>query len=89
MRVTIDLEKEIIIVPDNFFARIAEENEKVKKYGGTPVGPIERIKTAFDKAMGDTDARLLTQSAAKTTTRTRKPTAEVPLTASIPLEIKK
>ena len=28
MRVTIDLDRDIIIIPDNFFKKIGEENEK-------------------------------------------------------------
>lgn len=73
MRVTIDLDRDIIIVPDNFFKKIAEENEKLIKYGGKAVAPVERIKKSYDIAIKDTDTRLMTQSTAKTTTRTRKP----------------
>lgn len=72
MRVTIDLDRDIIIVPDNFFKRIADENDKLEKFGAKPVDPIKRIKNSFAVAMDDTDRRLLTQSNAKTTTRTKK-----------------
>ena len=72
MRVTIDLDRDIIIIPDNFFKKIAEENEKIKKYGGTEVKALDRIKHSYEKAMADTDNRLLTQSNAKTTTRGKK-----------------
>ena len=72
MRVTIDLDRDIIIIPDNFFKKIAEENEKLEKYGATPVKAIDRIRKSFDIAINDTDNRLLTQSNAKTTTRNRK-----------------
>ena len=72
MRVTIDLDRDIVIIPDNFFKKIAEENEKLEKYGAKPVKAIDRIKNSFAVAMADTDNRLLTQSNAKTTTRTRK-----------------
>lgn len=72
MRVTIDLDRDIIIIPDNFFKKIAEENEKLEKYGATPVKAVERIQKSFDIAINDTDNRLLTQSNAKTTTRNRK-----------------
>ena len=44
MRVTIDLDRDIIIVPDNFFKKIAEENEKLEKYGAKAVKPLDRIK---------------------------------------------
>ena len=40
MRVTIDLERDIIIIPDNFFKKIAEENEKLERYGAKPVKPL-------------------------------------------------
>lgn len=72
MRVTIDLDRDIIIIPDNFFKKIAEENEKLEKYGAKSVKAIDRIKKSFEIAMKDTDNRLLTQTNAKTTTRVRK-----------------
>lgn len=72
MRVTIDLDRDIIIVPDNFFKKIAEENEKLQKYGAEPVKALDRIRKSFEIAMKETDNRLLTQSNAKTTTRNRK-----------------
>ena len=65
MRVTLDLEKDIIIVPDNFFKRIAEDNERLKKFGAKPAKPIDRIKHSFKVAMADTDNRLLTKTNAK------------------------
>ena len=72
MRVTIDLDRDIIIIPDNFFKKIAEENEKLVKYGAEPVKALDRIKHSYETAMADTDNRLLTQTNAKTTTRARK-----------------
>lgn len=71
MRVTIDLEREIIIIPDNFFVKIKADNERLEKFGATPVSGLDRIRAAFEKAMADTDNRLLTQSNAKVT-RARK-----------------
>ena len=47
MRVTIDLDRDIIIIPDNFFKKIKEENEKLEKYGASPVKAIDRIKKSF------------------------------------------
>ena len=76
MRVTIDLERDIIIVPDNFFKKIAEDNERLEKFGATPVKPMDRIKKSFETAMSDTDVRLLTQSNAKTTRATKKKNIE-------------
>ena len=72
MRVTIDLDRDIIIIPDNFFKKIAEENENLEKYDAKPVKALDRIKKSFEIAMADTDNRLLTQSNAKTTTRSKK-----------------
>ena len=72
-RITIDLDRDIIIIPDNFFKKISEENKKLEKYGAKPVKAIERIKRSFEEAMKDTDNRLLTQTNAKTATRIRKP----------------
>ena len=71
MRVTIDLDRDIIIISDNFFKKISEENEKLEKFGVQPVKAIERIKRSFDEAMKDTDNRLLTQTNAKIVTRIR------------------
>ena len=44
MRATIDLDKDITIIPDNFFKRIAKEKEMMQKYGAEPIKPIDRIK---------------------------------------------
>lgn len=65
MRVIIDLERDIIIIPDNFFAKIAKENGKLEKYGAKPVSGLDRIRHSFAAAMADTDTRLLTQMNAK------------------------
>ena len=72
MRVTIDLEREIVIIPDNFFKKIAEDNARLERFGATPISGVDRIKKAFNKAMEETDNRLLTQSNAKTSTRSKK-----------------
>lgn len=72
MRVTIDLDRDIIIIPDNFFKKIGEENEKLEKYGATAVDPLVRIWHSFLTAMDDTNNRLLTQTNAKTSTRKKK-----------------
>ena len=65
MRVTIDLDRDIIIIPDNFFKRVAEENEKLMKYGAEPLKALDRIRHSYETAMADTDNRLLTQNNAK------------------------
>ena len=79
MRVTIDLERDIIIIPDNFFVKIKADNERLAKYGATPVSGLDRIKKAYETAMSDTDNRLLTQSKAKVK-RNKKEVIEVPVT---------
>ena len=76
MRVTIDLDRDIVIIPDNFFKKIAEENEKLEKYGAKSVKAIDRIKRSFKVAMSDTDNRLLTQTNAKKSRTTKKPITE-------------
>ena len=76
MRVTIDLDRDIIIIPDNFFKMIAEENEKLQKYGAEPVKALDRIKHSYETAMADTDNRLLTQTNAKTSRSKKTMTAE-------------
>ena len=98
-RVTIDLDRDIIIIPDNFFKKIAEENEKLERYGAKPVKALDRIKRSYEAAMADTDNRLLTQTNAKTTTRAKKvaaatdkkdekPAAAAPATAAAPTDKK-
>ena len=43
MRVTIDLEREIVIIPDNFFKKIAEDNARLERFGATPISGVDRI----------------------------------------------
>lgn len=76
MRVTIDLDRDIIIIPDNFFKKIADENEKLMKFGAEPVKALDRIKRSYETAMADTDNRLLTQSNAKVTRAKKQMTPE-------------
>jgi len=83
MRVTIDLERDIIIIPDNFFKKIAEENEKLQKYGAEPVKALDRIRHSYETAMKDTDNRLLTQTNAKVK-RTKKEVVTVEVPAAAP-----
>ena len=55
MKITLDLETNIITAPKNFFDKIAKENEIIEKHGGTPIKPMERVKNAFEIAMSNTD----------------------------------
>lgn len=47
MKVTLDLDRDIVIIPDNFFKKISEDNERLKKYGAKPQKGIDRIKRSF------------------------------------------
>lgn len=76
MKVTIDLDRDIIIIPDNFFKKISEDNERLKKYGAQPQKGIDRIKRSFEVAMADTDNRLLTRNNAKDSTVAKLPVNE-------------
>lgn len=76
MKVTIDLDRDIVIIPDNFFKKISEDNERLKKYGAQPQKGIDRIKRSFAVAMADTDNRLLTRNNAKDSTVTKLPIGE-------------
>ena len=76
MKVTIDLDRDIIIIPDNFFKKISEDNERVQKYGAQPQKGLDRIKRSFAVAMADTDNRLLTRTNAKDSTATKLPISE-------------
>ena len=60
----------------NFFKKIAEENEKLQKYGAEPVKALDRIKHSYETAMADTDNRLLTQTNAKTSRSKKTMTPE-------------
>lgn len=73
MKVTIDLDRDIIIIPDNFFKKISEDNERLQKYGAQPQKGLDRINRSFAVAMADTDTRLLTRSNAKDTTVSKLP----------------
>ena len=61
MKITLDLDTNVITVPKNFFDKIAKENEVITKHGGTAVTPVERVKAAFNTAMSDTDKYLVTK----------------------------
>lgn len=64
-RITLDLNTNDIIVPDNYFIKIAAENEIIKRAGSDNlVDPVKRIRDSFEAALADTDNHLLTKSAA-------------------------
>ncbi len=61
MKITLDLDTNIITVPKNFFSIIDKQNELITKMGGEKVKPMELIKKSFEIAMSDTDKYLQTR----------------------------
>ncbi len=61
MKITLDLETNVITVPKNFFRSYEKQNETIKKMGGEPIKPVEVIQKSFDIAMSDTDKYLRTK----------------------------
>lgn len=61
MKITLDLETCEIVVPKNFFEKIDKENTIIESHNGTAVDPVERIKKAFETAIGNTDKYLHTK----------------------------
>lgn len=62
MKITLDLDTNMIIVPKNFFDTINRSNAMIEKTGGTPIKPIDLIKKSFETAMADTDKYLRTNT---------------------------
>lgn len=58
MRITIDTDDDIIIVPNNYFEKLAALNKNITGAGGTAFTPVSYIKKSFDIAIADTDNRL-------------------------------
>lgn len=61
-----------MVVPDNFFERIAKDNERPKKYGAKPVKPIDRIKSSFKVAIAGYKQALAGQTNAKKSVATKE-----------------
>ena len=55
MRITIDTEKEVIIVPDTFYKQIDRRNEIIAKAGvtGTKIDYVDFIKKSFEAAINN------------------------------------
>ena len=51
MKITIDTDKEIIIVPDNYFAKIDNMNEPIQKTGGNKLDYVNYIRDSFEKSI--------------------------------------
>lgn len=61
MKITLDLDTNVITVPKNYFKSIDKQNETISKMGGEKIKPIELIKKSFEMAMSDTDKYLHTK----------------------------
>lgn len=62
MKITLDLDTNMITVPKNFFKSIDKQNETILKMGGQKISGIELIKKSFETAMSDTDKYLHVKS---------------------------
>ena len=58
MKITLDLETNVITVPKNFFKNIEKQNTTIQKMGGTAIKPTALIQKSFETAMADTDKYL-------------------------------
>lgn len=58
MKVTLDLDTNVITVPKTFFKTIDKQNEIIIKMKGTPISPVELIKKSFEEALSNTDKYL-------------------------------
>ena len=58
MKITLDLDTNMITVPKNFFKTIDKQNETIQKMDGEPLKATELIKKSFEVAMSDTDKYL-------------------------------
>lgn len=58
MKITLDLDTNMITVPKNFFKTIDKQNEMILKMGGQKISGMELIKKSFETAMSDTDKYL-------------------------------
>lgn len=53
MKITIDTEKEKIIVPDSFYKQIDKMNQNIQLGGGTSIDYIDFVKMSFEKAIAN------------------------------------
>lgn len=51
MRIVIDTEKELLIVPNSFYKQIDKMNKNIEMGGGTPIDYTEFVKKAFETAV--------------------------------------
>lgn len=62
MRITLDTDKKIIIVPDNYFEKINELNAFRVENGVPEINPMQYIRENFEKAMQNADKSLKRKS---------------------------
>ena len=60
MKITLDLDSNVITVPKNFFETITKQNALIERVGGTKIEPVELIRKSFEAALSDTDKYLQT-----------------------------
>lgn len=53
MKITIDTDKELIIVPDTYYANIDKMNKNIELGGGTPVDYTDYVKKSFEAAIAN------------------------------------
>ena len=58
MKITLDLDTNMITVPKTFFKTIDKQNETITKMGGEKIKPVDLIQKSFEVAMSDTDKYL-------------------------------
>lgn len=61
MKITLDLETNVITVPKMYFEKVAKENKLITEHGGTAVSPIERIQKSFEIALKNPDDYVVTK----------------------------
>ena len=62
MRITIDTDENILIVPDNFFEKLQKLNADITAANGETYTPQSYIQRSFNIAINDTDNRLKRKS---------------------------
>lgn len=55
MKVTLDLDTNMMYAPKSFFPTYAKLNDKIEKLGGEKIDAFEVIKKSFEICMSDTD----------------------------------
>ena len=61
MKITLDLDTNVITAPKNFFEAFKKQNEMINKLGGEPIKPLDVVRKSFEIAMSDTDKYFITR----------------------------